>query len=266
MQDILNSRENYCDEVSFRPMRTKRKTLLFVSPTDIMTDCIVHAIEREFPSLSIEHVQDLPAACREFQHPIALILIDAAMFRQIDSHADRIAAYHPTASTALLLRDNRHAPAVLDVFSSRTLRGIVPMDLRLDLWLAVIRLMLGGGEYIPASLLQVQAMAGAAAAPRVSAAPAESAEAKQAVTRSDDELFQRLTEREFQILSLVAQGHQNKIIAVRLGVSECTVKIHLHRVISKLGTHNRTQAAALFHQRAQMQAKDKGAPANGQAA
>ena len=56
-----------------------------------------------------------------------------------------------------------------------------------------------------------------------------------------------LTEREREILERVARGNQNKIIAADLGLSEHTVKIHLHNIIRKLGVHNRTEAAAIYH-------------------
>ena len=55
-----------------------------------------------------------------------------------------------------------------------------------------------------------------------------------------------LTNRETQILALVSQGLQNKAIAAECQISEHTVKIHLHNIISKLGSHNRTEAAARF--------------------
>lgn len=55
-----------------------------------------------------------------------------------------------------------------------------------------------------------------------------------------------LTARELEVLARVAQGHQNKIIAFDLGLSEHTIKIHLHNIIQKLGVHNRTEAAAKY--------------------
>jgi hypothetical protein len=39
---------------------------------------------------------------------------------------------------------------------------------------------------------------------------------------------------------------QNKIIAAALGLSEHTVKIHIHNIITKLGMHNRTEVVALY--------------------
>ncbi len=52
-----------------------------------------------------------------------------------------------------------------------------------------------------------------------------------------------LTQRETEVLSLVAQGLANKEIALELGIGEKTVKTHVSNILSKLGVLSRTQAA-----------------------
>jgi DNA-binding NarL/FixJ family response regulator len=52
-----------------------------------------------------------------------------------------------------------------------------------------------------------------------------------------------LSTREREVLSLVAQGLPNKLIARRLEISEKTVKSHLTRVFAQIGVTDRTQAA-----------------------
>lgn len=52
-----------------------------------------------------------------------------------------------------------------------------------------------------------------------------------------------LTERETDVLRLLAQGHSNKEIAHTLNVGEQTVKTHVGHILNKLGVSSRTQAA-----------------------
>ena len=52
----------------------------------------------------------------------------------------------------------------------------------------------------------------------------------------------RLTERQREVLNLIAQGHPNKIIAHFLEISEQTVKIHINQIFKELRVFNRTQA------------------------
>ncbi|EMQ97451.1 DNA-binding response regulator [Paeniglutamicibacter gangotriensis Lz1y] len=52
-----------------------------------------------------------------------------------------------------------------------------------------------------------------------------------------------LTERERDVLVLVAEGHSNQDIAGNLGISERTARTHVSNVLGKLGVSSRTQAA-----------------------
>jgi DNA-binding NarL/FixJ family response regulator len=61
--------------------------------------------------------------------------------------------------------------------------------------------------------------------------------------RGQDRAGPQLTEREHEILALVAQGLPNKLIARRLTISERTVKGHLTHIFERIGVTDRTQAA-----------------------
>jgi NarL family two-component system response regulator LiaR len=52
-----------------------------------------------------------------------------------------------------------------------------------------------------------------------------------------------LTEREVEVLQLVAQGRSNRDISEQLGISEATVRTHVSKILSKLNLGSRTQAA-----------------------
>jgi NarL family two-component system response regulator YdfI len=58
-----------------------------------------------------------------------------------------------------------------------------------------------------------------------------------------------LTERELEVLQAVAQGERSKEIAIRLGISERTVKAHLASIYNRLGVDNRAAAIAVAAQK-----------------
>jgi len=57
--------------------------------------------------------------------------------------------------------------------------------------------------------------------------------------------LQTLTPREVQVLAMLAEGHGNKTIAWKLGISEHTAKFHVASILSKLNAGTRTEAVTL---------------------
>jgi two-component system, NarL family, nitrate/nitrite response regulator NarL len=110
---------------------------------------------------------------------------------------------------------------------SRGAKGIVLKETALDELVQCIRVVAGGREWLPQSLID--------AAFRREAT-------RQSVSKR---LAQSLTCRERQIVLLLAEGLSNKEMCRRLGLSEGTVKIHLHNAYEKVGVNNRTALAAM---------------------
>src|SRR5690606_26408932 len=102
---------------------------------------------------------------------------------------------------------------------------LFPRNVRLDVWLSVVKLVAHGGNYIPPEI-----MATAPAATPPGAAGDETG----------------LTQRQHDVLRLVADGQSNKRIALMLGLSVHTVKLHLRNASQRLGAHNRTDAAMRY--------------------
>jgi DNA-binding NarL/FixJ family response regulator len=59
----------------------------------------------------------------------------------------------------------------------------------------------------------------------------------------------QLTERETDVLRLLAQGQSNQEIARNLNISATTVRSHVSNILAKLGVDNRTQAALIARER-----------------
>lgn len=211
-----------------------RRTLLVLGMPGTISPSLIHAVEREFPWVRVEHRPDIVALCAAVSHPAALILVDAPFLDAVEAAAADILRRHPQAIAALV-ETNSHQPAhsFPDLAGSQLIRGVLPMNLGLDIWLSVVRLMLCGGDYFPPHMFH----------PRRDGLPGAPAAAL------GDGALAGLTPREVQILEMVARGLQNKSIAAAFSLSESTVKIHIHNIISKLGVHNRTEAAARFRDR-----------------
>ncbi len=71
--------------------------------------------------------------------------------------------------------------------------------------------------------------------------------AERPVPKRVEPLPDRLTEREAEVLLLIARGESNSEIAGELFVAEATIKTHVNHIFAKTGSRDRAQAAAYAH-------------------
>ena len=141
-----------------------------------------------------------------------------------------LAYYRPEIARRLVAREQESGAYRL---------GYVPMHAHLDVWLASLRIQLCGERYVPSELLSALH----ADLPNASGKGLR----RTATARPPHQPPETpLTERELQVLELVSDGKQNKSIADELGVSEHTVKLHVHNVLTKLKVRNRTGATTWY--------------------
>lgn len=98
--------------------------------------------------------------------------------------------------------------------------GFIPKSERTEVLLNALRLVLGGGVYVP---------------PRSLEEPAVAEPAAQATAAA-------LTPRQRDVLRALSRGQPNKLIARELGLTEGTVKIHIAAILRALQARNRTEA------------------------
>jgi DNA-binding NarL/FixJ family response regulator len=72
--------------------------------------------------------------------------------------------------------------------------------------------------------------------------------AKKPVPKTHKEEIERLTERELEVLRLVAKGKTNKEIASKLIIGEATVKTHVSNILTKLDLRGRVQAVVFAYE------------------
>lgn len=99
----------------------------------------------------------------------------------------------------------------------RGVNGYISKRSESKILLNALKLILEGGTYIPPVLLLQNNVA-------------------------EKSSVKNLTNRQSQVLGLVAQGMSNKQIAYEMGVSEATVKLHINALLRSVGANNRTQA------------------------
>jgi len=82
--------------------------------------------------------------------------------------------------------------------------------------------------------------------PRIEQLPVEQVPIEQLAPtpEPDADMWARLSDREKQLLPLLAHGYTNEEIAQALHISPNTIKTHLKNLFSELGVSNRTQAVA----------------------
>lgn len=219
-----------------RALAEEARSVLFLASPGTISQPLIDALHRELPFLMIECVSEFSSAIKAFPRPIGLILAEWDILRKIDRALIHLAEGHPAAMLALL---ETNEPLERDAWSEAVggylVRGVLPMNIKLDVWLSIIHLMVRGGEYFPARVFEASGF------PRQFASADNPAAPKRSIAS--------LTPREKQILDLVSRGYQNKAIAAELELSESTVKVHIHNIISKLGSQNCTEAATLFRAR-----------------
>jgi len=109
------------------------------------------------------------------------------------------------------------------------LQGYIPITSTMEVAAAALQLVIAGGTYVPHTWNGDR--------PPVQM-PLDRMPEGTASAAAD-----KLTPRERAVLDLMEQGNANKIIAFRLGMSQSTVKAHVHNIIAKFNVRNRTEAA-----------------------
>ncbi len=157
------------------------------------------------------------------QAPFELVLLDLTLpdslepdqtMRAVVAKAGNV----PVVAVSML---ERH-PALAQTIQAGA-RGFIRKTDSASVMMASLEMVLAGGSCIPAQLLADTEL-------------------------TTDPSISALSERQLEVLRLLAAGQSNKEIARQLGIAEATVKVHVHRVLQLIGASSRAKAAAWAHQ------------------
>jgi DNA-binding NarL/FixJ family response regulator len=133
-------------------------------------------------------------------------------------------------------------PAIIQELLALGVHGFIPKAYSPDVMLGAIRLVLSGGTYIPPMMLHPPAASSPMGTNGNGSAGNGAEKAPEDAAALERQLRALLTERQMDVLRLLAHGKPNKVIARDLGISEGTVKIHLAAIFRALHVRNRLEA------------------------
>lgn len=141
---------------------------------------------------------------------------------------------YPTISVVVLsaLQDRSVVIKALDWGAS----GYIPKSAKREVMISALKLVFAGGIYIPPEILAREELSAPAPAPVNNERPR--------VLPTD----LGLTERQVDVLALMMQGKNNKLICRTLNLAEPTVKNHVTAILKALKVSNRTEAVIAANQ------------------
>lgn len=122
----------------------------------------------------------------------------------------------------IVVADTEESSNILAALS-KNVNGYISLHSNLDVAVAAIRLVQAGGTFVPAGSLRALSM------------PAQNKPAYESP----------FTSKQLAVIERLRQGESNKIIAFRLAMEECTVKVHIRNIMKKIRARNRTEIAFL---------------------
>lgn len=219
----------------------KRPAIAFLGCGFDFSDRMLQLLSDELEGVEITRLDTLDQVAHVAESPnweLRLVVIAQSRCHDLVSRSERYSDAAAEGHLVFAYDDVEAARVVRDglvVLNEAPRVHFLPMRCSIDGWIAHVRLLLLREWVVPAELAEPIAEA----TDRAGGADGTS-------DGVSDQPVPRLTAREHEILTKVSEGHRNKSIARELGLSEHTVKLHLHNIFGKIGVDNRSRATAWF--------------------
>ena len=203
--------------------------ILIADDNSLFREALKSVVTHTFPDAKISSAESFAAGMELLSNNnrFDLIILDFDMPEMSSEHSlNAIMSASENAKIAVVA-SNEDSAKIRKLFTLG-IRGYISKRLSSKIIGTALQLIALGGKYIPDAVLENYAVVTASSA----GVP-------------NPELLSNikpLTNRQAQVLDLVAQGKSNKQIAYDMGVSEATVKLHINALLRSLHVTNRTQA------------------------
>ncbi|MEQ8902022.1 MAG: LuxR C-terminal-related transcriptional regulator [Roseovarius sp.] len=227
--------------------------IVFIGNCVIFTDRLMQLVDAEFLGVSVlrlDGLRQLNGLPEERHAMVRLIVVDEAIAQNANEELTVTAKTFSSTTIGLAYISAESAKQILagpagPIVGMRCL----PMQAPIDAWLAALHLMLLGQHFVPCEILATAQEQHIQPDPEPSEANdiANACQSKPSKLKAHNAaVIAKLTAREFQIMDFIAKGERNKTIARLLGLSEHTIKLHVHNIFGKIGVDNRTSAARWY--------------------
>ncbi|MBI2854809.1 MAG: response regulator transcription factor [Chloroflexi bacterium] len=207
---------------------TDRKTVLIVDDHDLFRDGIASLLQARDYQVVGEASNGLEAVVRARELKPDIILMDIRMPTMGGLEATRLIRSELPDTKIIMLTVSDEEEDLFEAIKSGA-QGYLLKKLKASVFFDLISGVVDGEAPI---------------SPRMAAKMVEEFSARSQGRRPSEQQWDGLSEREQDVLKLVAQGKTNKEIAALLIISERTVKYHLRNILDKLHLENRAQVTA----------------------
>jgi DNA-binding NarL/FixJ family response regulator len=220
--------------------------IVIVNDQVLPRSCIVNILKRELSGFEIAEMATADDLNGLSGRDVRLIVFNMGDTDIADPAVeDRLLLIEelcPNAHVALF--STRDDEATATAVMQRGVRGFLPSSIPVEVAVAGLRLVLAGGVYRPLPIVKqnvattFQSIPTCTDTPKLSVVRASS----DFVKLVPEPMLADLTPREQHVLAALKLGLPNKLIAVRLNLSENTVKMHIQHIMRKCCARNRTEA------------------------
>jgi DNA-binding NarL/FixJ family response regulator len=226
------------------------QVLVIIDHQVLARTCILSILKREFTGFDIVEMAQATGLNWLSGRDVRLIALNIADKRitdpLIEDDLALVATICPNAAVAIL--SNRDDDATASAAMQRGVRGFFPTSIPMDVAIAGLRLVLAGGVYRPLPIIR-QNEASNLGPEICSIEPPETHVGNGEAEITAEKAMADLTPRQQQVLAALKLGLPNKLIAVKLKLSENTVKMHIQHIMRKCSAHNRTEAVLRWSER-----------------
>src|SRR5215471_5251314 len=205
-----------------KPIDSNADTIAFVISARLTRDCVGSQLAGHLPGSNVrllERTEDLVELGDWCSISLIVLWLDNS---DMDFETAFEAALEAAPQRPIAILSHFADAALVSRALTHGVRAYFNSSMSLTELASAVRFVVAGGTFVPFSALN------GLIAERPASAKGNS---------GDD----RLSPRQLEVLELLQQGKQNKIIAYELGMAEATVKVHVRMIMKKLNARNRTE-------------------------